>query len=47
MAKDDLVGNIATETILSFLESEKIQFGLDKQSFSEALSAADEVFGPT
>lgn len=46
MAKDDLVGNIATETILSFLEQEEIQPGLDKEAFSEALSAADDVFGP-
>ena len=44
MAKDDLVGNIATETILSFLEKEKIETGLNKQAFSHALAAADEVF---
>ena len=45
MAKDELVGNIATETILSFLENEKNEPGLDKQAFAEALLMADEVFG--
>lgn len=45
MAKDDLVGNIATETILFFLEREKIEAGLNKQAFSEALLMADDVFG--
>jgi hydroxymethylglutaryl-CoA lyase len=45
MAKDDLVGNIATETIVSFLEGEKIEAGLNKQAFSEALLMADDVFG--
>lgn len=45
MAKDDLVGNIATETILAFLEREKIEAGLNKKAFSEALLMADDVFG--
>lgn len=45
MAQEDLVGNIATENIVSFLGDEKIQVNLNKQSFSEALSLADKVFG--
>lgn len=45
MALEDLVGNIATENIVSFLEDEKIQLNLNKQSFSEALFLADKVFG--
>jgi hydroxymethylglutaryl-CoA lyase len=45
MAKDDLVGNIATETIVSFLEDQKIDLGLNRQAFSEALLMADDVFG--
>jgi hydroxymethylglutaryl-CoA lyase len=45
MAKDELVGNIATETIVSFFEHEQIPLNLDESSFAEALSFADKVFG--
>jgi len=44
MAKDELVGNVATETIVSFLDKEKDQLNLDKKMFWEALSMADQVF---
>jgi hydroxymethylglutaryl-CoA lyase len=44
MAADELVGNIATEEIVSFLESEGIELNLNKKSFSEALLLADKVF---
>jgi len=44
MAKDELVGNIATETILSFFEDEKVTIDLDKKNFLEALALADKVF---
>lgn len=43
MASDELVGNVATETIVSFLE-EKTSLALDKKSFAEALAFADKVF---
>lgn len=44
MATDELVGNIATETIVSCLEDEGVALRLDKKSFSEALAMADKVF---
>jgi hydroxymethylglutaryl-CoA lyase len=44
MAKDELVGNIATETIISCLEDHNITLGLDKTSLKEALIMADRVF---
>lgn len=44
MAKDDLVGNIATETILSYLDEQKVATGLDKKAFAQAMALADTVF---
>ena len=44
MAKDELVGNIATETMVTFFEDEKISVGLDKDAFGEALMFADTLF---
>jgi hydroxymethylglutaryl-CoA lyase len=43
MAKDELVGNMATEKIVSFLES-KVDLKLNKEEFSKALLMANEVF---
>jgi hydroxymethylglutaryl-CoA lyase len=44
MAKDDLVGNIATETILHYLEQNGLNTGLNKDAFGKALGMADEIF---
>ncbi len=44
MAKDDLVGNLATETVLFFLEQQGAHTGLDKEAFADALRLADEIF---
>lgn len=44
MAKDELVGNIATETIVSFFEEEGMLLPIDKKDFSNALTFADRVF---
>jgi hydroxymethylglutaryl-CoA lyase len=44
MAEDELVGNLATETILSYLESRGEQTGLNKEAFGKALLLADAVF---
>jgi len=44
MAKDDLVGNLATETVLFFLEEQRAHTDLDKAAFAEALRLADEIF---
>ena len=43
MANDELVGNLATEMIVSFLEGrESLQ--LDKRAFRNALQMADKIF---
>lgn len=44
MAKDELVGNIATEAIVSFLEDRAVPLPLDKMKFMEALASADKLF---
>lgn len=44
MAKDDLVGNIATETIVSYLGTKNPDLGLNKKLFTEAMNAAPAIF---
>ena len=44
MAKDDLVGNLATETILGYLTSQGEKTRIDMVSFNRALLIADEIF---
>ena len=44
MANDDLVGNIATESIVSFLQEKHVDPGIDLLLFSKALKAADRLF---
>ena len=44
MATDELVGNIATENLLSFFEPQKAITGIDRTRFSEALMIANETF---
>ena len=44
MAKDDLVGNLATETIVHYLEKKRIALALDNAAFENALALADEIF---
>ena len=44
MAKDDLVGNMATETILSFLDSKNEASELNRNEFGIALQMADMIF---
>ncbi len=44
MASDHLVGNIATETIVSLLEGQGENTGIDRPSFDEAVLMADRVF---
>jgi hydroxymethylglutaryl-CoA lyase len=46
MAKDDLVGNMATETILTFLDSKQDAPELNRDEFAKALIMADAVFIP-
>lgn len=44
MADDELVGNVATETILSVLEAGGVETGLDKTELSKALKMVSEIF---
>lgn len=44
MAKDELTGNIATETILEYLTVQGVDTGLRMDAFSEAVQYAREVF---
>ncbi|MCE2846795.1 MAG: hydroxymethylglutaryl-CoA lyase [Sphingobacteriales bacterium] len=44
MAKDELVGNLASEHLLDFLLEKKQNLGVDLQAFQSALKQADFVF---
>lgn len=44
MANDELVGNIATEALVRFLEGKGEKLNLDERSFSEAMTMAGSVF---
>ena len=46
MAKDDLVGNMPTENLLSFLEEKKIDLKLNREALTQAMTLADSVFQP-
>ncbi|MCE7862398.1 MAG: hydroxymethylglutaryl-CoA lyase [Bacteroidetes bacterium CHB5] len=43
MAKDELVGNMATETIISFLNT-KVSLKLNREEFDKALVLANKIF---
>ncbi|MCG8322685.1 MAG: hydroxymethylglutaryl-CoA lyase [Cytophagales bacterium] len=45
MAEDELVGNMATEEMLSFFDEISVETGLDKTAFEQALQMAPSVFG--
>jgi hydroxymethylglutaryl-CoA lyase len=44
MAKDDLTGNLATESILAYLKTQGVNTGLNDEEFSKAMVMADDVF---
>lgn len=44
MAKDDLTGNIATEDVISYLQQQNINLGLDMEALAEALAYSAKVF---
>lgn len=43
-AEDHLVGNIATESLLSFLDENSTSHGLDTEAFGKALQISSEIF---
>jgi len=47
MAEDELVGNIATESIVSFLRQQNVPLNLDLEAFNDALRLADKTFPST
>lgn len=44
MATDDLTGNLATESILSYLKEQGVDTGINEEEFVKALTMADEIF---
>lgn len=44
MAKDDLVGNIATENMVGWCEQNGIELSINKEAFAEALQMASVMF---
>lgn len=44
MAKDELVGNMATENLVSYFENNGLNLKLDKEAFAAALAASGSVF---
>lgn len=44
MAKDELTGNIATENVIGYLDSQGIALGLNMDKFREAMEYSDRVF---
>lgn len=45
MAKDDLVGNLATEKVIGYMEHQREELGLDKEALQRALQLAPSIFG--
>jgi len=45
MAADDLTGNIATEDVISFLNSKGEKLNLNMEKWSEAMSLSGKIFG--
>lgn len=44
MADDELVGNMATETILAYLQDKGVENGIDEVEFATAMRMATEIF---
>lgn len=45
MAADDLTGNIATENVISFLQSQGIELNLNMYQWDEAMAYSSKIFG--
>ncbi len=46
MAEDELVGNLATETIVNYLDEIQKPPGINREEFLKAMVMADEIFPP-
>ena len=45
MAKDELTGNIATENVIAYLQSQNVGLGLDMDKLRDAMEYSEKVFG--
>ncbi|MEM9389867.1 MAG: hydroxymethylglutaryl-CoA lyase [Bacteroidota bacterium] len=45
MAKDELVGNIATEAIVSYFEGRSLDLGINRGAFHAAIRSSTSIFG--
>jgi len=44
MAKDELTGNIATENVIGYLQTQNVELGLDLDKFREAMEYSGRIF---
>lgn len=44
MAEDELIGNLATENLIQYLEEKNVETGIEKNRFKEAMLSAGSVF---
>lgn len=44
MAKDDLVGNMATERMIAYFDGKGVNLGIDKNKLADAMIIASEIF---
>ena len=44
MAKDELTGNMSTETIIDFADDRNIELGIDREAFERSVMASSKVF---
>ncbi|MEP2771897.1 MAG: hydroxymethylglutaryl-CoA lyase [Fulvivirga sp.] len=44
MAKDELVGNIATETMISYFENKNLELGIDSEELAQSMKTASAIF---
>ena len=44
MAKDELTGNMPTENLLAYFDERKIEHGLNKEAFIDAMVLANKIF---
>ena len=42
---DKLTGNIATETLIGYLESQGVELGLNMDKWNEAMAFSGKIFG--
>ena len=45
MAKDELVGNIATEAMVSYFDGRSLDLGINRDAFNAAINASTSIFG--